>query len=267
MEKKFFVFFVPKRSLICEQMIEEKGFSEDIKIGELKIDFIPLDSDVLSLEMSNSFKNIYVDHDESSIFAAARGIVGLQAAHGIIPRICGKGSHSRRLADMIMKMKVDVSDVGLASNIEALVILERGCDYGTALMTQLTYEGLLDEFFNIKQSQIQVDGLKDVKKVQLQSNDSLYSQIRDLNFSAVGSTLNKIARKLNDDYDERHQAKTVSQIRQFIGKLGNLQSEHKSLQIRKKRVEHFIDTNLAEILQKNTKEMDFLKTLEWQQSK
>jgi len=60
----------------------------------------------------------------------------------------------------------------------------------------------------------------------------MYSEIRDKNFSQVGQTLNRIARKCNEGYDTRRQAKTVSQMRQFIGKLGNLQSEHKSLQIR-----------------------------------
>jgi len=44
--------------------------------------------------------------------------------------------------------------------------------------------------------------------------------------------LNKSAKRINAEYEERHNAKTVSQIREFIGKLGTIQTEHQALRIR-----------------------------------
>ena len=54
----------------------------------------------------------------------------------------------------------------------------------------------------------------------------------DLNFAIVGNILSKNAKRLFEDYEERHQAKTVTQIKDFVGKLGGLQSEHQSLRLR-----------------------------------
>ena len=88
------------------------------------------------------------------------------------------------------------------------------------------------------------------------SKDPIFEEIRDLNFSQVGKKLNSAAKRLNQNYDSRHQAQTVKEIKSFIGKLGNLQSEHKSLQAH---------TNITEHLMNVINLPDFLKMLEAQQ--
>ena len=49
-----------------------------------------------------------------------------------------------------------------------------------------------------------ITGLKEKRKWPLNSMDQLYAQIRDLNFSQVGPTLGKIARKIEGDYHVSH---------------------------------------------------------------
>ncbi len=71
------------------------------------------------------------------------------------------------------------------------------------------------------------------KKVPLNGGDKLFEELRDLNFAVVGGLLNKVAKRINADYEERHNAKTVPQIRQFITKMGGLAAEHQSLRLRK----------------------------------
>lgn len=70
------------------------------------------------------------------------------------------------------------------------------------------------------------------KKHLLTSSDTLYAELRDKNFAVVGSVLNRTARRLNDDYERRHQAKTPAELRQFVGQLGGLQAEHQALRLR-----------------------------------
>ena len=67
----------------------------EITIGEFHLDLIPLESDLLSLEMENSFKDVTLDADFTSIHNMASAIMKLQAIHGIIPKICGKGVHAQ----------------------------------------------------------------------------------------------------------------------------------------------------------------------------
>lgn len=95
------------------------------------------------------------------------------------------------------------------------------------------------------------------RPVLLSSEDKLFDNLRDTNFAIVGNLLNKVARRLNDDYEGRHQAKTVSEIKQFVSKLGGLQQEHQSLRLH---------TGLAEEIMKHTRSDMFNKSLEVQQN-
>lgn len=133
--------------------MKKRGFSKgtllfilDINIGEVKIDFFPLDNDLLSLERNKSFRNIFIEQNYSILFLAARGIIGIQAVHGIIPIFCGKGPQAKRLLNLITKMKVDLGsfDVEVFNSIDTLVIVDRSTIFATPMMTQLTYEGLID---------------------------------------------------------------------------------------------------------------------------
>ena len=87
--------------------------------------------------------------------------------------------------------------------------------------------------------------------------EDLFTSIRDLNFSVVGQTLNKVARQLQSDYEQRHEAKTVSQIKDFVGRLGGLQAIHQSLRFH---------TSLAEDLMAKVQSKDFNRWLEIQQN-
>ena len=56
-------------------------------------------------------------------------------------------------------------------------------------------------------------------KRELNNNDPLYAQIRNLNFGELGPLLNRLAREVSSGYEERHQAQTVSQIKEYMKKL------------------------------------------------
>lgn len=214
----------------------------------------------------------------------------IQQRHGYFPRIVGKGDNARRLADLLLRMRRELdaeessgltglSARGLlpSANTESLIIIDREVDFGTALLTQLTYEGLIDETVGIKHNQADVDttivgpaaaqesskapqqtskqGQK--RKIQLDDSDQLFSQLRDANFAIVGDILNKVARRLESDYESRHTAKTTLQLREFVNKLPTYQLEHQSLRVH---------TNLAEEIMRFTRSDIFRKVLEVQQN-
>ena len=94
----------------------------------------------------------------------------IQRRHGHFPRIIGKGDNSRRLADLLLRMRkeldaeessglTDQSVRGLlpSADTENLIIIDREVDFGTVLLTQLTYEGLVDETVGVNHNQADVD--------------------------------------------------------------------------------------------------------------
>ncbi|KAK0545092.1 Vacuolar protein-sorting-associated protein 33 [Tilletia horrida] len=60
-------------------------------------------------------------------------------------------------------------------------------------------------------------------------SDPVYARLRDLNFSSVGERLHAMATRLNASYADRHSAKTMAEIKAFVGRLGSLQATHQAL--------------------------------------
>lgn len=212
----------------------------------------------------------------------------IQQAHGLFPRIIGKGDNAHRLMELLLRMRTETlaEETFTSSNfsmmpsatIDSLIIIDREIDFATVLLTQLTYEGLIDEMFGIKHCQTEIDSsivgpapgtqtsgksaapptqqqLK--RKIQLDSSDKLYEQIRDANGAIVDGLLNKVARRLQSDMESRHTKTSVSELRDFVGKLPGYQSEQQSLKIH---------INLIEEIMKNTQSDIFRRNLEVQQN-
>ncbi|OJJ47246.1 hypothetical protein ASPZODRAFT_64793 [Penicilliopsis zonata CBS 506.65] len=294
-EHEFSVLWVPRRTLVSDKILEEEGIIGDVNIAELPLYFMPLEDDVLSLELEDSFSDLYLHKDPGCIFLAAKALMDIQQRYGYFPRIIGKGDNARRLADLLLRMRkeldaeersglTDLPFRGLlpSADTESLIIIDREVDFGSVLLTQLTYEGLIDEMVGIRHNQADIDtsivgaaaapqnqgssskappqptpkqGLK--RKIQLDSSDQLFNQLRDANFAIVGDILNKVARRLESDYESRHTAKTTTELREFVNKLPAFQLEHQSLRIH---------TNLAEEIMRQTRSDIFRKLLEVQQN-
>ena len=287
---EFSIFGVPRRTLVSEKILEEAGVLGDTSIAELPLYFLPLEKDILSLELEDSFADLYLRKDPTPTYLLARALMLIQQKHGLFPRITGKGDNAKRLADLLGRMRQEAvagedtsesNKLGLtpSNTIESLIVIDREVDYATPLLTQLTYEGLIDEVVGIQNNQADVDSSivgaapqapgasKTVgsapapaakkRKILLDSSDKLYDQLRDTNFAIVGSLLNKVARRLKTDYDGRHGNKTTAELRDFVNKLPGYQAEQQSLKIH---------TSLTEEIMKHTRSDQFSRLLEVQQN-
>lgn len=59
-EHEFSVVWVPRRTLVCNKILEEAGVLGDISVEEFPLYFIPLEHDVLSLALEDSFSDLYL---------------------------------------------------------------------------------------------------------------------------------------------------------------------------------------------------------------
>lgn len=249
-----------------------------VGLDPFHLDLIPFDVDVLSLELPAVLKENFVEGDSSSLFYVARALMKLQSMYGVIPHIKGKGVTSQQVATMMLKMRREMQ-LGLTQTespaISEVVLIDRLVDPITPLLTMLTYEGLVDEFFGISNSAVelpnemvldptankdkpltQAERMKKVK-VPLNSNDNIYSDVRDMNFARVGPNLNEKARLIEEFYKKRHEAHTVPALKAYIGQFGDFQSRHKALRIH---------TNIVKILLNWTTDPQFHAQLEAEQT-
>ncbi|KAF5384914.1 hypothetical protein D9615_001128 [Tricholomella constricta] len=288
------LLLVPRISTLVTRILEEEGVLGDITISSYNLQFIPLADDVVSLENDSAFKDLWVDGDETVIYDSAQALTTFQKLYGLFPRIVGKGDGAARLATLLTRETPTSSNSSSPDTLltpsektDSLIVLDRRVDMITPLLTQLTYEGLIDELMGIKNSPTAASAAgpsttaptanppvpslkKDAKKKHhlTTTTDPLFEELRDVNFSAVGRKLNRVARQLDEDYKTNLQSKTVAQLRDFVGKLGGLQTEHQSLRLRGS-LEMLLfkpDTGLSELLVPLTRTEEFNKSLEIQQN-
>jgi hypothetical protein len=170
------------------------------------------------------------------------------------------------LADLLRRHQssglTQYADLDVSDSVDSLIIIDRSVDWITPMCTQLTYEGMIDEFIGIKNckprliprcttdilANVEIDPAlldpaqapsasmptapKKRKHHLTASKDMLFGDIRDLNFAVVGTRLSKLARRLEGDYGGAKNLKSVSQMKEFVGKLGGLQSEQQNLRLR-----------------------------------
>ncbi|KAK6207407.1 Vacuolar protein-sorting-associated protein 33 [Pestalotiopsis sp. IQ-011] len=286
---EFHIFWVPRRTVVSDKLLEASGVLGDVNIHELPLYFFPLERDVLSLELDDSFRDLFLSKDTTPAFLIAKALMNIQTNHGLFPRVIGKGDNAKRVATLLSRMRQEIlagdnaAEAAKAGqtpsdSFESVIVIDREVDMVSPLLTQLTYEGLIDEVFGIQNNQTDVDSTivgaqaqppsqstsnapasapSRKRKIQLDSSDKLYDGVRDTNFAIVGTLLNNVARRLKSDYESRHTSKTTAELKDFVQKLPGYQAEQQNLKIH---------TGLAEEIMKHTRTDQFGRLLEVQQN-
>lgn len=283
-KKRFHLYFVSRRTLVCDEVLKKEGVFGSLSVGEYKLDLIPFDDDLLTLELDTCFKEFYVDNDKTNLHTVAGSIIKLQTIFGMIPNVKYKGAMSKIIWQMMAHFKREQEVAGnpigvLDPEIDTLVLIDRNVDLATPMCTPLTYEGLLDEILGITHGFITVDadlvaddestpgsngsapsssGDKKQVSVPLNSNDKLYAEVRDYHVERLGMNLQQQARDIRERYDEfrKNRDASISEIREFVKRIPGLKQNYQSLQ------QHI---NLAELIKKTTDSKSFrdLKVAEY----
>jgi vacuolar protein sorting-associated protein 33A len=88
------IYFVPRRSLLCDKYLEEEGIYGDVTLGEFHLDIIPFDDDIISLDLHNSFRDIFLEGDTTIVQMLSNALMKFQILYGFFPKVIGKGDQS-----------------------------------------------------------------------------------------------------------------------------------------------------------------------------
>lgn len=56
-QKELFLYFLPRISTLCEMQLKNRGvYGSFTHVGEFKCNFFPVDNDLLSMELKDSFR-------------------------------------------------------------------------------------------------------------------------------------------------------------------------------------------------------------------
>ena len=273
--KNFFLYFLPTKTMLCENQLKYKGVYGSFEVIEnFKCQLFPFDNDLVSMEYCDAYKELHIEGDLTCLHQSAIALCTLQKLYGKIPKIVGKGKYAEKVKElaktMILNDNVGGTDKG---SIDQLIILDRSIDVLSALATQLTYEGLIDEFYAINNTTVNFPAEKfsspaddvnfsraapssEKKQIMLNSKEELYVELRDKNFNAVGPVLSRLAKTITTAANERHGEKTIQELKKIVETLPKLKANEMSL------ANH---TTIAGLIKDHISEYDFLDELSCEQ--
>lgn len=99
-------------------------------------------------------QELSLENDQTCLHQVAQAIVMLEDIYGRIDHVSGKGHAVKQVWDMVTKISLEQRRPGSKANrnystIDHLILIDRSVDLLTPMVTQLTYEGLIDELFGI----------------------------------------------------------------------------------------------------------------------
>lgn len=233
--------------------LEQLGVSGDIRLFPWSLPPTLLDNDLLSLEETPRYimQSLYLRGLEDSLFKVAKKLLLLTEQFPsslVFDRIIAKGDKATRVVHMYdalrrellsalnplerrEHLRRDRATEAARSRSQGtcdLIVLERGDDFVTPMLSQLTYLGLVDETYNLQSNSLDAGG--EIGRVVFDfENDEILKAIKDQNFASVGPILNKYAKTLQSEIDARHSFKKIAQVKEFVGKLSSIQQSQHNL--------------------------------------
>ena len=132
-----------------------------LTIPEYLWEMIPLDYDLLSLELNQFFERTFKHEEYSLLHSVSQSILGIQALFGQVKNRVGIGKHSVTVLEQLDLLEQGQhSSSGTSREISTLIVVDRSLDYASALLSPLTYEALLNEVFINTCGTIGIDILK-----------------------------------------------------------------------------------------------------------
>lgn len=217
---KYYIIFVPCELVSMEILLEEEGIHGLVKTFVFQWELIPLDGNMLSLEFPDLFRMLFVNEDTSFLSALGRSLWSIQHLFGKIPLVLAHGRFSPIICKMI---DIFMTELGppdkLDPEIGCMIIVDRDIDFASALLTSVTYTGLLDEVFGIKCGAVEFDkrttGNENTVSYQLSSDDHIYNEIKFKHFSEVYATLSTRVKELHSEFERRRDMK-IGEIKEYI---------------------------------------------------
>ena len=188
---EFHIIFIPKINNDCKQYLKTDKYEPYIKTYNLNMDIYSLDYDLMSLEENDSIKDLYIDKNYNCLSILSRSILKFETVFGRIKHKYYKGNFSKKLIELL-KRDEERTPFENENEILASIFIDRNVDFITLFCSQATYEGMIDDYFNIHLNSIKVsptllekESKKELLKVDLSSNNKFYSMIKNYSFNKI----------------------------------------------------------------------------------
>ncbi|XP_062845979.1 vacuolar protein sorting-associated protein 33B [Trichomycterus rosablanca] len=231
--RRYKIIFSPQKFYACETVLEEQGIYGDVTFDEWAFYLLPLDDDIISLELPEFFRDNFLDGDQRWVTTVGSALHLLHSLYGPFSKVYGIGRSAKMVYESWREQVENGEQKAQQPMIGNIFLIDRDVDYVTPLCSQVVYEGLVDDIFRIKCGCVEfgpdVTSTDKSVKVMLNSQDKVFNEIRNEHFSSVFGFLSQKARSLQTAYDKRR-GMDIQQMKSFVSEeLKGLKQEHRLL--------------------------------------
>ncbi|XP_071345684.1 vacuolar protein sorting-associated protein 33B [Trachinotus anak] len=231
--RRYKIIFTPQKFYACEAVLEEQGLFGDVTTDEWAFYLLPLDDDIISLELPEFFRDNFLAGDQRWVRTAGSALHLLHSVYGPFSKIYGIGRCAKMVYKSLREQVEEGDTKARQAEIGNVFLIDRDVDFVTPLCSQVVYEGLVDDIFRIKCGCVEfgpdVTSSDKSLKVMLNSQDKVFNEIRNEHFSNVFGFLSQKARNLQTAYDKRR-GMDIKQMKTFVSEeLKGLKQEHRLL--------------------------------------
>ncbi|XP_038850442.1 vacuolar protein sorting-associated protein 33B isoform X1 [Salvelinus namaycush] len=233
--RRYKIIFSPQKFYACENLLEEQGIFGDVTTDEWSFYLLPLDDDIISLELPEFFRDNFLEGDQRWVRTAGSALHLLHSVYGPFSKVYGIGRCSKMAYESWREQVEEGEQRARQAEIGNVFLIDRDVDLVTPLCSQVVYEGLVDDIFRIKCGCVEfgpdVTSSDKSIKVMLNSQDKVFNEIRNEHFSQVFGFLSQKARNLQTAYDKRS-GMDIKQMKTFVSEeLKGLKQEHRLLSL------------------------------------
>ena len=181
------IIFIPGETPKIIEYLIEMNHINVFGLYSFSIDIIPIDYDLFSLDNDESFREIYIDKNNSSIEQLANIVLKLEVAFGKIKHKYIKGNNAKLFFDLLFN-KEEEHNIKSTDETFGMIVLDRSVDFITPFLSNLTFEGLVDECYGIDKGQIKVK--KNLFKGNFKEFDKKIKPEKDMMIYPLTSDIN-----------------------------------------------------------------------------
>ena len=235
--KEFHLIFIPKINNECDNYISKSYYFEvNTYIHNLGIDIYPLDYDLMSLELNDCLKDLYIDKDYNCLGTLCKSILKFETVFGKIDNKYYKGDNAFKLHNLVKKEEENYFFEN-DTNFICSIFFDRNIDFITPLCTVNTYEGLLNEYFGINFNSMKIEtklllkkDKKEFTKIDLSNRNKLYSMIKDYNIIRLKLFLHRRIRYYNNLIKESKEETESSKLLDNLKKIQQISKDKNALE-------------------------------------
>ena len=253
-EKQFHIIFIPKINNECQTFIKNSyKYESYYHTHNLGIDIFPFDYDLMSLEQNDCIKDIYINQNYNILTILSKAYIKFETVFGKIKNKFYKGEMSYKLKNLIEKEELN-KEFDDNNQLLASFIIDRNVDFITLFCSAITYESLLDEYYEINFNSLKIS---DTIIHRVNSKIKIDEKINDdkINEEKKDDKINKEKKDEKKDIEKKikidisYKNKFFSRIKNYsFPRLSNyLFKQYEEYNILLKKTEKEIDLNKIKI--------------------